>query len=726
MPNLSDFASYQDAAKSLTNSPKWSTLPADAQQAALKQTRIEWNKLHLAKTNPEKPSVEPPMNETKAPASANGNGKGPKLYNPNDPNIDPKTGLRKDYIAKQDEGLDTTGKFASKVENVSESIGGPAGKAGSVVAKVLPHDNAQAFIDAYIVGGAVVAPEAELGFATDVLLGGLFGAAGGAIEGGPTGAAEGALKGATEIAGGRAVSGAIRGAKTVASAGLPTGSTIFGGKLASRTAVEAAAKKQSNEDISMIGDWLKERFPSLSKGIDSMTKWKETFHQGQLLKDTTENLTEVTSQTESAINKAVNKPAEAPKTSVFGKKGTPLTNRTQPKATVFSPTQQGAAQDEALASVRGEAPKAPAEAAPKPTVFSQKSADPEKAYAKVKSLQAELKAAKAAQKGSRVMDEIRENLIKAQADARAATAAAKAAKKPVDVEAAVKESQRLAQEGGFERVIRVPGEAPEKVGEKVGGAPGEYVRYKKVDVPETVEPLIKLKGIPSSVANNMQILQAEKVGVPFEIARDLLKKTEDAGWQLADKVDHKQTAVAARSAAIQMEHSITEGIAKYDPKAAQNWMIARVQQRAARALTYLLSSPSITNERGNLVMGALQEMAQSRGVAMDLEASLGPEEAQNFIKMVGKGQIEAQDIPGKPFSTWWGFHVGVIPTMGAHMGQAPVLVGDKAVPYYLGDGKALSMAATLGVSRMIQALQDMVDWKNLPANQAKQRQAAAQ
>jgi hypothetical protein len=36
------------------------------------------------------------------------------------------------------------------------------------------------------------------------------------------------------------------------------------------------------------------------------------------------------------------------------------------------------------------------------------------------------------------------------------------------------------------------------------------------------------------------------------------------------------------------------------------------------------------------------------------------------------------------------------------------------------------MAATLGVSRMIQALQDMVDWKNLPANQAKQRQAAAQ
>ena len=123
MPNLSDFASYQDAAKSITNSPKWNTLPEVAHQAALKQTRIEWNKLHLAKTNPEKPSVEPPMNGTKAPASTNGNGKGPKLYNPNDPNIDPKTGLRKDYIAKQDEGLDTTGKFASKVENVSESIG---------------------------------------------------------------------------------------------------------------------------------------------------------------------------------------------------------------------------------------------------------------------------------------------------------------------------------------------------------------------------------------------------------------------------------------------------------------------------------------------------------------------------------------------------------------------------------------------------------------------------
>ncbi len=703
MPDLTQFKTYDEAANAFKQSKQYRKLSDPGSQVdALHTLRDKFYEIHGVHKDLGPTDITPPD-----PVKRDG-GKG-DLSAPTGPLTEvPATTLGKPKTpdGASTEGPDFAGRVKAGAEGAVEASDKFRGATKSpipdpidLLVHALPGDNIQAGIDAamalsMLTGAGEVEGAGGIAYkAMRALPAGARGVArlgarmvaptvGGAIGGATEGkTASGAGRGALEQAGGEVLSIATRG--------------LFG----------MANKAIQKTDLRGLGNWLSEKLPDFP-GLRNIGDFRKLFLRGELEDAASEKLGKVETQ----IGRQL------------GSKGTAA-----PKATVFSPTAQDTEQEAALATERNKIgtkddPYAnpdgttnwekylsrpdvagKTETAPAKTVFTKKS-EPTEAYQKVKDIQAELKAAQA-KKGSGLsaenkaredtLTEIRARLKQAQEDARAATKGAKAGGKqgPVDLKAAVEESQRRGVEAG-----------------------AKPSTYQSPSMKKQVNPRLEIE-LPGPMADKLGL--ARRTKYPFEW-RDLiihLNETENKGWALIGNPDPEKAELgkALRSSVFQAEHDAADSLRnKGLDKLADDWLAQRQQYRAARVLTQMFRTPDLVDASGNIQWDEVQRLVDAagrEGYYDDLKLAFGKDGADAFVDKLHRGEPDVRDRPGRGILTTHS-RVYMHPGLGKLSPRIPLQIpvptvraGD--VPFNLGRNRALSAMLVLGPERFVQMIDDM-------------------
>jgi hypothetical protein len=702
MPDLTQFKTYDEAANAFQASKQYRKLADPAAQVdAMHTLRDKYYEAHGVHKDVGPTDITPPTpskgegGETAVPEKVDATPKAPVEGEQPDAMGRVKAGAEKGLGELQD----AAGSMRGEVDPIA------------ILVHALPGDNIQAGIDAAMAlsmltgagevegaGGLAYKalrelPEGARGIgrlAARMVAPTVGGAVGGATEG-KTG--QGAAKGAAEQAGGEVISGVGRG--------------IFG----------LSAKSIQKTDLRSVGNWLSEQLPDFP-GMKSIADFRKWFLRGELEDAASDKLGKV----ESKIGRALS----------------PKGATTIPQATVFSPSAQNTAQDEALAAVKGEKPGAMGETTQEPpktvftiidekggrlnvtdkegylkdpnkpmpwekkevsseippkTVFAKKPADPDAAYKKVRDLQQELKRAKSQGQGSRVQDEIRASLKQAQEDARGATKAAKTGDKPVDLKAAVADSQAK--------------------GAQTGAKPSTYQSPR---AEKAVTPTLKVE-LPGPMADYLKMPRRSPLDFEWKDLTTHLNETENKGWALIGNPDPEKAELgkALRSSVFQAEHDAADALRqKIGDKIADEWLTQRQQYRAARVLTQLFRTPNLVDARGSIAWDEVQKLVDQsgrEGFYDDLKLAFGKDGADAFIDKLTRNAPNERDIPGRGVLTTHS-RVYMHPGLGKLSPRIPLQIpvptvraGD--VPFNLGRNRALSAMMVLGPERFVQMIDDM-------------------
>lgn len=676
MPDLTQFKTYDDAATAFRSSKQYRKLADPAAQVdALHTLRDKYYEAHGVHKDIGPTDIVPPTPNKKEGAEGLPGPKGPLTEAPS-------TTLAGKEPAPTGDQPDLAGRIKAGAESIVDASDkaraatrGPIPDPISLLVHALPGDNIQAGIDAAMAlsmltgagevegtGGLAyralrTLPEGIRGagrLAARMVAPTIGGAVGGATEG-KTG--QGAATGAAEQAGGEAISGLTRG--------------LFG-------FTNRAIQKT---DLKSVGNWLSERLPDFPN-LRNVADFRKIFLRGELEDAASDKLGKV----EASI----------------GRKLSPTGAVSTPQATVFSTKGQDVAQDEALVAVRGEKPGAMGETtqAPPKTVFAPKKPDATAQYQKVKDIQAELKAAQA-NKGSGLsyenkaredkLTEIRARLKQAQADARAATKGS--VNKPVDLKAAVAESQARGAEAG-----------------------AKPSTYKSPLEEKKVSPTLKVE-LPGPMADYLKVPRRSPLDFEWKDLVTHLNETENKGWALIGNPDPEKAELgkALRSSVFQAEHDAADALRqKLGDKVADEWLAQRQQYRAARVLTQLFRTPNLVDARGTIAWDEVQKLVDQsgrEGFYDDLKLAFGKDGADAFIDRLTRNAPNERDIPGRGVLTTHS-RVYMHPGLGKLSPRIPLQIpvptvraGD--VPFNLGRNRALSAMMVLGPDRFVQMIDDM-------------------
>jgi hypothetical protein len=511
-------------------------------------------------------------------------------------------------------------------------------------------------------------------------------------------------------AGGGGIGGATEG-KTGEGVLRGTGEQLFaeGTSALTRGLFGFANKAIQKTDLRGLGNWLSEKLPDFP-GLRNSADFRKLFLRGELEDTASEKLGKVETQ----ITRQLGASASAPKATVLSPTAMDTEQEAalaaERKPTIFAngTTQKPRGSEGLVKDAFGEwVPKAET---PKSTVFSPKKADPQAEYQKVRDIQAELKAAQA-KKGSGMsaenkakedtLTEIRARLKQAQEDARMATKGAKASGKqgPIDLQAAVKESQRL----GAER-------------EAAGVRPSTY---QSPGMEKKASPKLEIE-LPGPMAERLGLARRTKWGFEWNDLISHLNETENKGWALIGNPDPEKAELgkALRSSVFQAEHDAADSLRqKVGDKLADDWLKQRQQYRAARVLTQMFRTPNLTDAGGAIDWSELQRQATSanrEGFYDDLKLAFGKEDADAFVDKLRVEPSGARDRKFPDFGKSGGirprvyFKIPFTPIsvpLPIKVPGIPIRSGD--VPFNLGRNRALSALLVLGPERFVQMIDDM-------------------
>jgi hypothetical protein len=251
--------------------------------------------------------------------------------------------------------------------------------------------------------------------------------------------------------------------------------------------------------------------------------------------------------------------------------------------------------------------------------------------------------------------------------------------------------------------------------------------------------------IEAALNRNPQFTGMPYSGIPFDEAIKVIDEVNKLGWDYKGDPVRSHLGKAIRSSAHQMEDDIAQQLDAVNPKIATEWYTRRHQLGLARTMTNLMSEPGVIDRRtGKIVMEKIQELSSevgNQGYRQDLHQTIGPNEADSFLKSVFAGAEPTKtNRPGQigrrlSHSVLAGVGGGVLgqaighPVIGAEMGtilggmmgghdagtwalQFPRHVG--YVPYNLGRNRALFGATVLGPYRFAQALSDSLGINETP------------